>query len=194
VALRRECRHEEVSRLPAPRRRGDGANVADASYQTLHSGQTYASLTRSPGVRDRRPTPCTPTSCAAGSPGARPPPWTHWWGSNTSSSTSATSVKAGCGLLGQHHDARRPWVFRFAHIDGLIAADRAVYARLPKIHCDESRTQGLDRLELIRFLQVTAPARTTRRRRPGSTCAVRPGTTRSPPRTSTSGRSPDFGT
>ncbi len=44
--------------------------------------------------------------------------------------------------------------FRFAHIDGLIAADPAVYAWLPKIHSDESRTQGLDRLELIRFLQV----------------------------------------
>lgn len=44
--------------------------------------------------------------------------------------------------------------FRFAHIDGIIAADPAVYARLPKIHRDESRTQGLDRLELIRFLQV----------------------------------------
>ena len=44
--------------------------------------------------------------------------------------------------------------FRFAHIDGLIPANPAVYARLPKIHTDESRTQGLDRLELIRFLQV----------------------------------------
>ncbi len=44
--------------------------------------------------------------------------------------------------------------FRFAHIDGLITADPTVYARLPKIHTDESRTQGLDRLELIRFLQV----------------------------------------
>ena len=44
--------------------------------------------------------------------------------------------------------------FRFAHIDGLITADPAVYARLPKIHRDESRTQGLDRLELIRFLQI----------------------------------------
>ena len=44
--------------------------------------------------------------------------------------------------------------FRFAHIDGLIPADPAVYARLPKVHHDESRTQGLDRLELIRFLQV----------------------------------------
>ncbi|WP_107765639.1 tyrosine-type recombinase/integrase [Nocardioides terrigena] len=44
--------------------------------------------------------------------------------------------------------------FRFAHIDGLIAADPAVYARLPRVHRDESRTQGLDRLELIRFLQV----------------------------------------
>ncbi len=44
--------------------------------------------------------------------------------------------------------------FRFAHIDGLIPADPAVYARLPKVHRAESRTQGLDRLELIRFLQV----------------------------------------
>src|SRR5215207_11603882 len=44
--------------------------------------------------------------------------------------------------------------FRFAHIDGLIPHDPAVYARLPKVHRDESRTQGLDRLELIRFLQV----------------------------------------
>jgi len=44
--------------------------------------------------------------------------------------------------------------FRFAHIDGLISSDPAVYARLPKIHRDESRTHGLDRLELIRFLQV----------------------------------------
>ena len=44
--------------------------------------------------------------------------------------------------------------FRFAHIDGLITAVPAVYARLPKVHRDESRTQGLDRWELIRFLQV----------------------------------------
>jgi site-specific recombinase XerD len=44
--------------------------------------------------------------------------------------------------------------FRFAHVDGLVTADPAVYARLPKVHADETRTQGLDRLELIRFLQV----------------------------------------
>jgi site-specific recombinase XerD len=44
--------------------------------------------------------------------------------------------------------------FRFAHIDGIIPADPAVHARLPRVHRDESRTQGLDRLELIRFLQV----------------------------------------
>src|SRR5664279_1628356 len=43
--------------------------------------------------------------------------------------------------------------FRFAHIDGLIPSAPAVYARLPKIY-HESRTQGLDRLELIRFLQI----------------------------------------
>ena len=51
------------------------------------------------------------------------------------------------------HGVRR--FFRFAHIDGLVLADPAVYARLPKVHRDESRTQGLDRLELIRFLQVS---------------------------------------
>src|SRR3954462_3573840 len=44
--------------------------------------------------------------------------------------------------------------FRFAHIDGPITSHPAVYARLPKIHPDETRPQGLDRLELIRFLQV----------------------------------------
>lgn len=44
--------------------------------------------------------------------------------------------------------------FRFAHIDGTIPGDPAVYARLPKVHRNKSRTQGLDRLELIRFLQV----------------------------------------
>jgi len=44
--------------------------------------------------------------------------------------------------------------FRFAHIDGLIGSDPAVYARPPKVQRDESGTQGLDRLELIRFLQV----------------------------------------
>ena len=33
--------------------------------------------------------------------------------------------------------------FRFAHIDGLITADPAVYARLPKVQCDESRFQVL---------------------------------------------------
>ena len=45
--------------------------------------------------------------------------------------------------------------FRFAHIDGLIPIDPAVYTRLPKVRSDESRTHGLDRLELIRFLQVS---------------------------------------
>jgi hypothetical protein len=44
--------------------------------------------------------------------------------------------------------------FRFAHIDGLIPSDPAVYARLPKIESDESPTQGLDPLEFMRFLQV----------------------------------------
>lgn len=63
----------------------------------------------------------------------------------------------GCGLMPSSintmmHGVRG--VFRFAHIDGLISGDPAVYARLPKVDTGESRTQGLDRLELIRFLQV----------------------------------------
>jgi len=44
--------------------------------------------------------------------------------------------------------------FRFGHIDDLSPSDPAVYARLPKVHRDDSGTHGLDRLELIRFLQV----------------------------------------
>lgn len=58
------------------------------------------------------------------------------------------------GLLRGHDDARGARFFRFAHADGLIAAGPAVYARLPRVQRDVSRTQGLDRRELIRFLQV----------------------------------------
>src|SRR6476659_3238125 len=48
--------------------------------------------------------------------------------------------------------------FKFAHIDGLIPADPAVYARLPKVQRDESRRQGLDRLELIRSSRWPRPS------------------------------------
>ena len=73
----------------------------------------------------------------------------------TWSSSSATSARRGLmpsSINTMMHGVRG--FFRFAHIDGLIPADPAVYARLPKVHQDETRTQGLDRLELIRFLQV----------------------------------------
>jgi integrase/recombinase XerD len=63
----------------------------------------------------------------------------------------------GCGLMPSSVNTMMHGVrgfFRFAHIDGLIPVDPAVYARLPKIHHDETRTQCLDRLELIRFLQT----------------------------------------
>lgn len=43
---------------------------------------------------------------------------------------------------------------RFVRIDAPIGSDPAMYARLPKVHRDESRTRGLDRLELIRVPQV----------------------------------------
>jgi integrase/recombinase XerD len=62
-----------------------------------------------------------------------------------------------CGLMASSINTMMHGIrgyFRFAHIDGLTPSDPAVYARLPKVHSDESRTQGLDRLELIRFLQV----------------------------------------
>ena len=39
-------------------------------------------------------------------------------------------------------------------VDRPISADPAVFARLPKVQRDESRTQGMDRLELIRIPQV----------------------------------------
>jgi hypothetical protein len=58
------------------------------------------------------------------------------------------------GLLGGHDDARRPRVLPLRPHRRPHPSDPAVYARLPKVHRDESRTQGLDRLELIWFLQV----------------------------------------
>ena len=62
----------------------------------------------------------------------------------------STSLQAGTG--GQWSD--RTWHRPVRHIDGPIGSDPAVCARLPRVHRDESRTHGLDRLELIRFLQV----------------------------------------
>lgn len=62
-----------------------------------------------------------------------------------------------CGLMPSSINTMMHGVrgfFRFAHIDGFTPSDPAVYARLPKVHADETRTQGLDRLELVRFLQV----------------------------------------
>ena len=119
------------------------AQLAAVSYLARYSGHTHdavrlpaAALVRL--VRDQRPRP-------AGRDPARPRRALH---------PPPRRVRAD-GLLGQHDDARASaGFFRFAHIDGLIPADPAVYARLPKVHRDESRTQGLDRLELIRFLQV----------------------------------------
>lgn len=70
------------------------------------------------------------------------------------------SKAAWCGRVGVPspkplgHPAYLARSGRSPPAEGLIPADPAVYARLPKVHSDESRTQGLDRLELIRFLQV----------------------------------------
>jgi len=50
-----------------------------------------------------------------------------------------------CGLMPSSINTMMHGVrgyFRFAHIDGLITHDPAVYARLPKVHRDETRTQA----------------------------------------------------
>jgi integrase/recombinase XerD len=63
----------------------------------------------------------------------------------------------GTGLhptAGRRGCRRAPRERSLATTGGIIAANPAIYARLPKIHTDESRTQGLERLEQIRFLQV----------------------------------------
>ena len=54
----------------------------------------------------------------------------HLGDSGLMASSGNTSMHAVRGL------------FRYAHIDGIIVADPAVYARLPKVHADESRTQA----------------------------------------------------
>jgi site-specific recombinase XerC len=58
------------------------------------------------------------------------------------------------GLLDLHDDAWRPRVLPVCPHRRPHPRRPAVYVRLPRIHSDETRTQGLDRLELIRFLQV----------------------------------------
>lgn len=58
------------------------------------------------------------------------------------------------GLLDRHDDARGARVLPVRVHRWPDQVRPAVYARLPKVHRDESRTQGLDRLELIRLLQI----------------------------------------
>jgi integrase/recombinase XerD len=80
-------------------------------------------------------TACTPTSCGSGSPGASPTGWTPWSGSRAHVELYIRGL-GDRGLMDSSvvtmmHAARG--YFRFAHIDGLISSDPAVYARLPKI-------------------------------------------------------------
>src|SRR6478672_6701959 len=103
------------------------------------------------------PIPCTPHSSGGGSAVASRTGSTLWSGSNALTSSFYIRHLRQSGLMASSVNTSMHAVrgfFRFAHIDGLIPSDPAVYARLPKVHADESRTQGLDRLELIRFLQV----------------------------------------
>jgi site-specific recombinase XerD len=101
---------------------------------------------------------CTHTRCAADSTGAKAPGSTRSPASNAAHFALYIRGLAESGLLRDSsictmmHGVRG--LFRFAHIDGLITADPAVYVRLPKVHANATRTQALDRLELIRFLQI----------------------------------------
>ena len=71
------------------------------------------------------------------------------------SAAAVTTARVDIALGVEHDVSERQSVdFNRRNDDGLIVSDPAVYARLPKVHRDECRTQGLDRLELIRFLQV----------------------------------------
>ena len=82
------------------------------SSQTHERGPAGRGVVSSPATPGA-PTPCTPSSCGGGSPGASPTGWTRWSGSNapTSSSTSASLGESRPdGLLGQHDDARGPRV------------------------------------------------------------------------------------
>jgi hypothetical protein len=73
----------------------------------------------------------------------------------TSSPTSAHFHDAGLrDSLINTNAACRPGVLPVRAHRRSIAADPAVYARLPKIQADETRPQGLDWLKFIRFLQV----------------------------------------
>ena len=76
--------------------------------------------------------------------------------------SSIDAISGECGVSGQRKGAGTVdtmmravrGYFRFSHIDGFIDSDPAASAQLSKVHRDEGRTEGLDRLELIRFLQI----------------------------------------
>lgn len=57
-------------------------------------------------------------------------------------------------LLDQHDDARCPWILQIRSHRRPDSKRPRGLRPTPEGHHDESRTQGLDRLELIRFLQV----------------------------------------
>jgi site-specific recombinase XerD len=77
----------------------------------------------------------------------------HLGGCGPMPSSNKTMLHGGRGFL------------RFSHIDGLIHADPAVYARLPKIHPDQTRAQGLDRRTAAQ-LPATRPEHQRAPRRP----------------------------
>jgi hypothetical protein len=105
------------------------AQLAAVSYLARYSGHT---------------TSCTPTSCAAGSPGVQQT--SSIAGRNPKSARGTVHPPPRRGrsdaVLDQHDEHGVRGFFRFAHIDGLIPADPAVYARLPKIHQDETPHPG----------------------------------------------------
>ena len=118
------------------------AQLAAVSYFARYAGRTHVLYAFHSG---------------SGSRGATATDWIRWLG------LQGAHVELYIRQLGEHglmdssvvtmmHAVRGH--FQFAHIDGLTGSNPAVYARLPNLHRDESRTLGLDRLELIRYLQV----------------------------------------
>jgi hypothetical protein len=140
------------------------------------------------------PTACMPTNTGSGSPGARATGWNPLVGIQRAHVELYVRQLGDQRLMDASVVTMMPAVrgyLRFAHIDGVIGSDPAVYARVPKVHRDESRTQGLERLELISFSRSPRtdhqrpprrlglprhqrPARLPRRQRYGSRTAPTP--------------------
>ena len=99
----------------------------------------------------------TPATCASGLPGVKARTSTH--SPNPPARTHVelytrhrmTDLGNSVSTISNNMSAIKGF-FRFAVIDGLIERNPAEHANVPKVHHDESRLLGLDRLELGNFI------------------------------------------